>query len=153
MLIKVKILDEVNKFLKTIITTPHQNSTLGTHTAEFYQVLKEELIPLLQNHLQNKKKGYPTHFMRIPILWYQNPMKNVYKRNITYSRVSNLIERCRNYIKNIIKLNLAIYKNIVSWPQCSGGSTLEANVILHFQHMKREKLSLDESNTDARWSF
>lgn len=59
MLIKVKILDEVNKFLKTIITTPHQNSTLGTHTAEFYQVLKEELIPLLQNHLQNKKKRVP----------------------------------------------------------------------------------------------
>lgn len=68
MLIKVKILDKINKFLKTIITTPHENSRLGTHTAEFYQALKEELIPLLQNHLENKKKGCPTHFMKIPIL-------------------------------------------------------------------------------------
>lgn len=68
MQIKAKILDKMDKSLKTKITQTHYKSGLGAITVKFYQTLREERIPTGPSLPENRKRGGVTHFIKLPTL-------------------------------------------------------------------------------------
>ena len=88
-----------------------ETPALHVLTDEFYQVYKEEVIPILHKLFQilEEEEVLLTHSMRLELLWYQNKTKAL-KENM--AKIPHK-HRYKNSKPNFSKLNFAIYgKNI-----------------------------------------
>ena len=79
-----------------------QNKSPELHgfTGEFYQIFREELMPILLKHFQKslflqKKEHFQTHSMRPPSPWYQKSDKdNTYQKKLQISITDE--HKCKN---------------------------------------------------------
>ena len=81
-------------------------------TGEFYQTLREELIPILLKLFQKiaEEEHFQTDSMRLPSPWYQNQTKTTHTKKTTGITDEH---RCKNPQQNFSKQNSATLKKLV----------------------------------------